>query len=133
MDENIKLEMWQIFKDLGQDALVMSHYDLASCTDYDADYWKMFLMEQDVTQFVRTELEMIQDSELKKIIKDISKSNSVGQAQLMNALMKLKDDKGIKEGPVFIYNYVPLNKQQEKQNNTVVTHDIFLKENNDGT
>lgn len=130
MDANEKLELWEIFKSFGKDGLVMSHYDLAEKTGFGAEQWKEFLMEQDVSDFVQSEIELIQDSELRKIVNDISKSTSVGQAQLMGALLKLKDDKTIKDGPVFIYSHVPLNKEQERNASEPQTHDIFMRENN---
>lgn len=130
MTNETKMELWDVFKNLGQDALVMSHYDLAEITGTSADIWKTFLMEQDVSDWIDTELKMLQSSELKKIIKDISKSTSVGQAQLANVLMKLKDDAAIKDGPVFIYMYVPPNEEQTKSKNFggKLQKDIFRKE-----
>ena len=55
------------------------------------------------------------------MVKDISISKSVGQAQLIGALNKqLKETQSAKEGPTFIYTYVPLSKEQEQAENIVI-------------
>ena len=130
MDKDLKEQLWVIFKEFGQDALAMSHYDLAEqVTDYDVETWKTFLLERDVITWVTQELKLLQESEMKKIVKGISNSNSVGQAQLMTALGKMQDNKAIKDGPVFIYTHVPLSDQQKQaQNANELDKDIFKKE-----
>ena len=42
---------------------------------------------------------------------------SVGQAQLMSALDKIQHESNHKEGPVFIYTYVPLSSEQAQAEN----------------
>jgi hypothetical protein len=55
-------------------------------------------------------------------------SNSVGKAQLLNAISKYDEDNSTKEGPIFIYTYVPLNSEQEKAPNVFKEKtDIFKK------
>lgn len=122
-------EMWEIFKALGVDALSLNHYNLAESTPiHDAQLWKEFLMEPEVSEWIRSELALIQESELNKMIHNISKSRSVGQAQLMNALAKLSDHKASKDGPAFIYTYVPLNPEQTQAENVILLNqDPFLK------
>ena len=125
----LKEQMWLTFKSLGQDALIMSHYDLAEATDTDSDTWKLFLKEPDVAEWINQEMELIRDSEMKKLVKDISESKSVGQAQLMTALQKLSEKETTKSGPAFIYCYIPLNAEQKKAPNVLdIGYDPFLKE-----
>lgn len=129
MDIEQKEQLWDIYEALGETALVMNHYDLAKKTKIPAKQWKDFLNEQDVKEWRDSEFKLIQDSELKKMTKDISVSRSVGQAQLMTALNKMQGTEDTKEGPAFIYCYVPLNKAEEKADNIVkLDSDIFLKE-----
>ena len=129
LPEDVYNEMWTIFQNLGITALAMNHYDLAAETSIDdPQLWKKFLIEPEVAEWIRTEVNLIQDSELKKMIQNINTSKSVGQAQLMNALVKLGDNKGIKEGPIFIYTYVPLSEEQKQAENIeYLTFDPFLK------
>lgn len=106
----------------------MSHYDLAEKTGRPSEEWRQFLIHPEVKEWLQTEMQLIQDSELKKMVKDVSKSRSVGQAQMMNALSKLNDIKPTKDGPIFIYTYVPLDKNEENAPNvTAVPTDIFIK------
>lgn len=129
LDNDLLEKLWLIFKSLGKESLSMSHYDLEEATDVDATVWKQFLLEPSVSEWVKSEHKLIQDSELKKLVKDVSKSRSVGQAQLMNTLTKLNEEKTIKDGPVFIYTYVPMNSEQAHAPNTNSTDkDIFMKE-----
>lgn len=129
MDKSRKKELWEVYKTLGQDALALNHYDLAKLTDVDPELWKDFLSAQDVKDWINTEFAIIRDSELKKMTKGISTSNSVGQAQLMNALAKQMETGSGKSGPAFIYCYVPLNVEQASAPNLeVLEHDVFLKE-----
>lgn len=111
-------ELWQLFKDLGQDGVIMNHYDLAeNTTEKDPEIWKAFLMDKDVSTWIRGELQVIQDSEIRKMVNGVSTSRSVGQAQIMNTLTKMNEGRSTKEGPAFIYCYVPLDENQEQAEN----------------
>ena len=109
----------------------MSHYDLANefPEETTVEDWKRFLMDSEVVDWIRSEISMLQESELKKLVKDVSKSRSVGQAQLMNTLAKLNETKEERTGPVFIYSYVPLNKNEKQADNTnELEKDVFIDE-----
>lgn len=127
--------LWEAFKGLGQAGITMNHYELATAcaaTCDDPQMWKEFLMEQSVSDFINSEFSILQNTELSKLIKDVSKSKSVGQAQLVNALMRLREEKKVKSGPAFIYCYVPLSyEQQDCSNITVLDKDPFLKRGDD--
>lgn len=127
-DQNLK-KLWKEFKRIGQTALFMSHYDLARESQInDSHLWKLFLMEPEVADWITSEIQVLQKTELKKMIKDIGDSNSVGKAQLINVLSKLNEDHKDKEGPVFIYSYVPLSEEQKKAENVqILEHDPFIK------
>jgi hypothetical protein len=90
---------------IGSEALTLNHYDLAKTTKIGTpEDWKKFLMEPEIADWISSELAVIQDSELKKLLHNISNSHSVGQAQIIGALSKLTDQKVKSDGPIFIYN-----------------------------
>ncbi len=127
MDAQQKAEMWQQFKALEEKAISMNHYDLARLTAVkDVQLWKQFLTDPEVSAYIDQESQILTQTELRKLAADVSDSRSVGQAQLINAMQKLTDNKSTKEGPIFIYTYVPLNKSQAKADNIVEEdHDVF--------
>jgi len=121
--------MWQMFKALEAKAIQMNHYDLARVTNQkDVQLWKQFLTDPEVTAYIDQEAQILTQSELRKLASDVSDSRSVGQAQLINAMSKLTDNKTIKEGPMFIYTYVPLTEAQAKASNVqTAKYDLFDK------
>lgn len=127
--EQILEKCWPIYKQLGDGAFAMNHYDLAKITEIqDPEIWKVFLTDSTVSDWIQEELALVQASELNKLLSNISKSNSVGRAQLINALTKLKDGVSQKDGPIFVYMYVPLDEQQEHAPNVVkLDRDPFLQ------
>ena len=128
MNKQDKLDLWEIFKTLGQDALVMNHYELEEKTRLPNTTWKEFLNEPDIADWIRSEITLLRKSELNKMVKDVSSSRSVGQAQLMTTLQKLDEKSSEKEGPIFVYCYVPLNQDQASATNVLqVEEDPFLK------
>lgn len=134
MEPKKKKEMRAIFEKLCPDAFRYHHYDLAAITPIkNPAVWKEFLTEQDIRMWIDAELAIINTAELQKLIKDINKNNSIGTAQIINALQKLteKDSNKNKEGPVFVFSYIPLNEQQKQANNVqILDADPFLKTTN---
>lgn len=130
MDENEKQQLWDAFKALEQKAIAMNHYDLARVTHIkDVQLWKKFLTDPEVSSYIDQEAQILTQTELRKLTSDVSDSRSVGQAQLINAINKLNDTKTTKEGPVFIYTYVPLSSNQKRADNVqILDHDVFLTE-----
>lgn len=124
-------QMLQEFQSLGRKALTMNHYDFAEISEIDdPQIWKTFLQHPSVSEYINEEFNAIQDSELRKLIMNISDSSSVGKAQLINAMQKqLKehaDDN--KTGPAYIYCYVPLNSEEQSADNVeVLSNDPFKK------
>ena len=119
LPEEVKTQLWELFKSLGVNGLTMNHYDLAKNTTVsEPEKWKKFLLEQDVRNYIQTEVEILRTTEFNKMIKNVGDNQrSVGQAQLMSALDKIKQDSNHKEGPVFIYTYVPLSSEQAQAEN----------------
>lgn len=128
-EQEIKME--EVFLKLGKQGLTMNHYDLASVTEFDnPNDWKLFLQNEHVAKYVKEEFNAIQDSELRKLIMNISDSSSVGKAQLINSLQKLLSDNNDnqKTGPAFIYTYIPLTSEEQHADNVeVLKDDPFIK------
>lgn len=100
-------------KQLGQEAFTLNHYDFAEMTaEPDQDIWKEFLAIPEIAEWRDAEFQLLSDSELKKTIKGIHKSKSVGQSQLIGALSKVNEGSAQKTGPAFIYCHTPLNTEE---------------------
>lgn len=127
-------ECWKIFTALKNDGLYLSHYQLAELTPIkDALIWKEFLMDPKTVDYVSTEMNLIRTAAINKMIAEAPNSRSVGQSQLINALQKLDEKATHKEGPIFIYCYVPLNEDQKKAPNVRICNGEGIEENEDGT
>jgi hypothetical protein len=122
--------LWELFKEQGVNAITWNHYELAEKTEENnPDMWKAFLMHPDVISWIQSEVALVQNAELKKMVKGAASTRSVGQAQLINAFTKLNDNTAHKEGPIFIYTHVPLNANQEHAPNTVLlANNPFIRE-----
>lgn len=102
------------FTELGERALYLNHYQLAVETHIkDAIIWKIFLTDPRIADYISSEMSLIRNASINEIIHKAPNSKSVGQAQLINALVKIDESAANKNGPVFIYSYVPLNSEQE--------------------
>lgn len=133
LDDRTLQKLWEIFKEQGEDAIAWNHYELADRTEENnPEIWKTFLMDPNIAAWIQSELNIIQNTELKKMVKGAAKSRSVGQAQLINAFSKLNENTGTKEGPVFIYSHVPLNNQQKHAPDAIeLKNNPFLKQEED--
>ena len=103
-----------------EERLYMTHYDLSRETGVDdSQLWKRFLMETRVSNWIDQEITLIKSTTLRKMIKNAdSNERSYGAAQMLNALNKSFDTDTTKEGPLFIYTYVPLNEREQGAPNT---------------
>lgn len=102
------------FTELGEKALYLNHYQLAMETRIkDAIVWKIFLTDPRIADYISSEMSLIRNASINEIIHKAPNSKSVGQAQLINALVKIDESAANKNGPVFIYTYVPLNNEQK--------------------
>lgn len=124
-----KEELWLLYKKLGADALKSNHYILAATTtEHDPEVWKEFLMESDVSDYINQETAILQQAEFRSILLNTARDNSAGRAQLINAMMSVNNKQNKKEGPIIIYSYVPLNKEQMKASNIEINKkDPFKK------
>ena len=97
-----------------EERLFMTHYELAQNTRIkDSAIWKEFLLDMRVSDWINQELTLFKSAQLRKLVKDATKNDrSVGAAQMLNALNKTLENESTKDGPVFIYSYVPLNERE---------------------
>lgn len=122
--------MFDLFQALGKSAVTLNHYDLAEQTGYGTPIlWKKFLIDPEISEYIKSESQIMKTSELNKLLANISgNKGQVGQAQLIGALQRLTDDAPVKEGPAFIYCYIPLNTDQKHAENiTILDDDPFLR------
>jgi hypothetical protein len=86
-------------------------------------------MSREVSDYIKSEQSLIQSAELNKLIRGIGTSHSVGQAQVLSTLAKLAEQKPMKEGPAFVYCYIPLSPEQiQAPAVRVLDKDPFIKE-----
>lgn len=123
-------DMRELYERLGSDAFKYTHYELAeNIGRYTALEWKDFLTTPEIVDWIRSEQLIIAQSELQKIIANISDSKSVAKAQAITAIQKILEQNKTKEGAVFIYTYVPLDENQAQAPNVrEETKDIFMGE-----
>lgn len=120
-DDEIELiQLQEVFNDLGEDALYYSHYELANATEFTATDWKFFLTDPRVQDYLELELSLNQQTAVRKMMRDIDQSKSTGQAQLLNTLVNQTTQSKKKEGPIFIYTYIPLNKEEQHAPNVQI-------------
>jgi hypothetical protein len=111
------------FLNLEERAIYLNHYQLArETTITDPSIWKAFLTDPRTVDYVQSEMNLIRTAAINDIIQQAPNSKSVGQAQLINSLLKLEEASSTKEGPIFIYCYVPLNEEQKFAPNTQITN-----------
>lgn len=107
-------ECRKAFLALEEQAVYLNHYQLARETNItDASVWKAFLTDPRTVDYIQSEMSIIRNASINDIIQQAPNSRSVGQAQLINSLLKLEEANTTKEGPAFIYCYVPLNPEQK--------------------
>ena len=129
-DEELSL-CQQYFNALDPDIrLFYTHYELAQNTEmHDSNTWKRFLTEPRVADWFNTEMTLFNQAQQRKLFKKASTDyRSTGAAQMITALGKSLEGSTTKEGPVFIYSYVPLNEKESNAPNVVtLDHDIFQR------
>ena len=120
-------ELQDLFNGIGEQALYMTHYELAAQTGTSPIAWKRFLMDPRVSAFISEEMEMLKRSKVAVMLNTVDTNKNTGQAQLLNTLLNQTKTQDKKEGPVFIYTQVPLNKQEQSAGN------VRVYENNSNT
>ena len=129
-DETVFKDLQDLFNSIGQEALFLSHYELAERTDESPIDWKNFLMDPRVSAFVNEEMDMLKKAKVAVMLKSVDTNKNTGQAQLLNTLLNQTKRSDKKEGPVFIYTQVPLNAQERGAENVVILDEANSNTNN---
>ena len=117
------------FIQLVEHALYLNHYQLAADTKIkDPIVWKMFLTDPRIADYISSEMNLIRTASINEIIHKAPNSKSVGQAQLINALVKIEEASANKTGPVFIYSYVPFNAEQAYAPNVTTLEQYVIED-----
>lgn len=116
-DETLFISLQDSFNLIGVDALFMSHYDLADRSGDSPIDWKKFLLDPRVSAYIAEEIDMLKRTKVVSMLKDADTNKNTGQAQLLNTLLNQTKPNERKEGPVFIYTYIPLNEQERLAEN----------------
>lgn len=126
-----KTKQFEMLKSLGKEGLLLNHYELEEkLPEYSYEDWRELLKDPEVSLYITNEFDIIREAELRKIqAKASDDSKSVGLAQIMNSMQSLSEkSKGKKEGPVFIYTYIPPSSEQMKASNVRVVDYLKAKE-----
>lgn len=110
-------ELQKYYLELGEEALSLNHYQLSEQTGVNALKWRAFLQDPRTVDYINTEMSIIRNAAINQMVQEAPHSRSVGQSQLLNALQKIEENTAKKEGPAFIYCYVPLNPEQKHARN----------------
>lgn len=116
-EEELFISLQESFNLIGVDALFMSHYDLADRSGDSPIDWKKFLLDARVSAYIAEEIDMLKRNKVVSMLKDADVNKNTGQAQLLNTLLNQTKQDNKKEGPVFIYCYVPLNEEEQHAEN----------------
>lgn len=119
-EETLLQELQDMFNSVGEEALYMTHYELAERTGYSPISWKAFLMDARVSAFIAEEMDMLKKAKVSIMLKTVDSNKNTGQAQLLNTLLNQSKVGEKKEGPVFIYTQIPLNDQEQHARNVVI-------------
>ena len=119
-DETVFKDLQDLFNSIGQEALFLSHYELAERTGESPIDWKNFLMDPRVSAFIAEEMSMLEKVKAAVMLNTVDTNKNTGQAQLLNTLLNRSRGNEKKEGPVFIYTQVPLNDQEQHAKNVVI-------------
>ncbi len=116
-------KQFELYKTLGKEGLLLDHYGLAnSFPNFTADQWRVFLQDPEVSLYINQEFDLIRAATVRKLQAGASDNErSVGAAQLINAMSaQAEKAQGKKEGPVFIYSFVPPSPEQMKAPNIYI-------------
>jgi len=126
-------KLWEKFIALGEEALTLNHYALADITEIkNPQLWKEFITTPKVSEYIESEMAIIRETSINKMIQQSADSRSVGQSQLINTLQKVKEDTSQKKGPTFIFCHVPLSAEQTHAPNIRVCDEHGIYQDEDG-
>lgn len=116
-EETDMIGMLDAYNKIGYDAFYKDHYALSAYSDYSPIEWKKFLQDPRIAAFVAEETEILMKNKALTMLKTVDTNRNAGQAQLLSTLLNQTKKEQTKEGPVFIYTYIPLNDNEKKARN----------------
>lgn len=119
--------MQTTYNRLGFDALFMTHYQLSSVSSFTPIQWKKFITDPRVSAFINEEMELLKKAKVATMLRESDHNKNVGQAQLLNTLLNQTKGLDKKDGPAFVYCWVPLNENEQHAENVEV-QDVNLTE-----
>lgn len=129
-NEELFQQLQEDFNAIGEEALYMTHYELAEATGRSPIDWKHFIMDPRVKAFVNEEMAILEKTKAAVMLKTVDTNKNTGQAQLLNTLLNRTKGSDKKEGPVFIYTQIPLNSEEKFAENVVIyNEDNTAKDN----
>lgn len=130
MKQELFGELLSKYINAGKIALESNHFELAELLGDTPHTWLEFLNTPEAKEYIDTQHFAIISATRAKMLMNANDNRSTGAAQLFSGInayfedMKKKD----RNGPIFIYTYVPLNSEQEKASNIrIEKKDIFRK------
>jgi hypothetical protein len=122
------MKLQKVFNNLNQEALYMDHYQLAAETPFSAQDWKTFLTDPRVSDYINDEFKLLKQAKFRASLRDMDNITNTAQAQLLNNILNHEEKNTNKEGPYFVYTYIPLNKEEQQADNTYeLEEDPFLR------
>jgi len=114
-NETLMIDLQSQYNNIGvREAMFLDHYDLEEISGYTAEDWKLFLKHPLVADFLQEELSMFRDKQIRSILRDAKDNDkSIGVAQMINSLSKLDLTQMGNNNKIFIYTYVPLDREEE--------------------
>lgn len=111
--------------------LEFNHYEMWKNTNqsFSPEDWKKFRLSESVNNWYEQELSIQVDSKIFKLIQTIGDDNSTAKAQMLNNVLAYasKDKKTAKEPTIFVFNFIPLNYQEELAPNVRIIENIPIE------
>lgn len=122
-------QLQEAFNSHSQDALYWDHYQLAEHTPgTTAQQWKEFLTDPRVSDYISDEFKLLKQAKFRATLRDMDNITNTAQAQLLNSILNHEEKNQGKEGPYFVYTYIPLNKEEEHADHTKeLDEDPFIR------
>ena len=70
-DETVFKDLQELFNSIGQEALFLSHYELAERTGESPIDWKNFIMDPRVAAFINEEMDMLKKAKVAVMLKSV--------------------------------------------------------------
>lgn len=108
--------------------LDLNHYELwrKSGKRFTPEEWKKFRLNEGVDQWYAEELLLIAKTKESKLIRSAGDNKSVAETQALNQISAFieRNQSHVKDTTIFIYSFIPLNKEEEQSPNARIINNI---------